>query len=92
MPATNGGISSRNAFMVIFFFFDFMKPIGSDWKLEWADCAAVQAWCGNLSRKELTRNLSGNIWPQSSQLVEPLWTDPGIKSGINVRELISTFK
>ena len=27
---------------------------------------------------------------QSSQLTEPLWTDPGIKSGIGVCELIST--
>ena len=30
--------------------------------------------------------------PQSSQLTEPLWTDPVRKSGISVRELISTFK
>ena len=51
-------------------------------KSEWADYAAVQ----------LTRNLSGNIRPQSSQLAEPLWTDPGIKSGTSVRELISTSK
>ena len=29
---------------------------------------------------------------QSSQLAEPLWTDPGIKSGISVRELISSLK
>ena len=28
----------------------------------------------------------------SSQFAEPLWTDPGIKSGIGVRELISTLK
>ena len=28
---------------------------------------------------------------QSSQLAEPLWTDPGLKSGISVRELISTL-
>ena len=48
--------------------------------------------CGNLSGNELTRNLSENIWPQSSQIAEPLWTDPGIKSGISVCELISTFK
>ena len=34
--------------------------------------------CGNLSENELTRNLSGNVWPQSSQLAGPLWTDPGI--------------
>ena len=29
---------------------------------------------------------------QSCQLAEPLWTDPGLKSGIGVRELIGTFK
>ena len=39
-----------------------------------------------------TRNLLGNIRPQSSQLAEPLWADPGIKSTISVRELISTSK
>ena len=32
----------------------------------------------------------GNIWPQLSQLAEPLLTDPGLKSGISVRALIST--
>ena len=36
--------------------------------------------------------MSGNIRPQSSQLGEPLWTDPGIKSGISVLELISIQK
>ena len=41
---------------------------------------------------ELTRNSSGNTWSQSSQLAEPLWTDPGLKSGISVRELIFTLK
>ena len=34
----------------------------------------------------------GNIRPQSSQFAEPLWTDPGMKSGISERELISTLK
>ena len=29
---------------------------------------------------------------QLSQLAEPMWTDPGLKSGISVRELISTLK
>ena len=29
---------------------------------------------------------------QSSQLAEPLWADPGLRSGISVRELISTLK
>ena len=47
---------------------------------------------GNLSGNELTRNSSGNTRSQSSQLAEPLWTDPGLKSGISVRELISTVK
>ena len=37
-------------------------------KSELGDCATVQAWCENLSRKELTRNLSGNTQPQSSWL------------------------
>ena len=37
------------------------------------------------------RITAGNIRPQSSQLAEPLWTDPGLMSGISVRELISTL-
>ena len=61
-------------------------------KSEWADYAAVQAECGNLSENELTRNSSGNTRSQSSQLAEPLWTDPVLKSGISVRELIPTLK
>ena len=43
-------------------------------------------------RKQLTCNLSGNIRPQSSQLAEPLWTDPCLGSGISVRDLLSTLK
>ena len=34
----------------------------------------------------------GNSRPLSSQLAGPLWTDPGLKSGISVRDLTSTFK
>ena len=30
--------------------------------------------------------------PQSSQLAEPVWTDPALKSGISVHELTSTSK
>ena len=45
-------------------------------KSEWVDYAAVQAECGNLPANELTRNSSGNTRSQSSQLAEPLWTDP----------------
>ena len=59
-------------------------------KSGWADYAAVQAQCGNLSGNELTRNSSGNIRQQSSQFAEPLWTNGGVKSIISVRELIST--
>ena len=61
-------------------------------KSEWADYAAVQAECGNLSGNELTRKSSGNTRLQSSQLAEPLWTDPGLKSGIGLHELVSTLK
>ena len=61
-------------------------------KSEWADYAAIQTECGNLSGHELTRNLSGNTRSQSSQLAKPLWTDPGLNSGNSLRELISTLK
>ena len=47
---------------------------------------------GTLSGNELTRNSSGNTRSQSSQLAEPLWTNPGVKSEISVRKLISTLK
>ena len=69
-----------------------MHPGPNKLKSEWADYAAVQAWCGNLSGNELTRTLSGHIKPQSSQLAEPLLTDPSLKSGFSVHELISTLK
>ena len=61
-------------------------------KSEWPDYAAVQAECGNLLGNELTHNSSGNTRSQSSQLAEPLWTDPGLKSWVSLRELISTLK
>ena len=57
---------------------------------EWADYAAVQAECGNRSGNELTGNSSRNSRLQSSQLAKQLWADPGLKSGISLRELIST--
>ena len=34
----------------------------------------------------------GNTRSQSSQLAVPLWTDPGLKSGHSVRELLSPSK
>ena len=36
--------------------------------------------------------MSGNIQPQLFQLAEPLWTDPGIKSGFSVSEVIPTLR
>ena len=48
--------------------------------------------CGNLSGNKLIQNLSGNTQPWLFQLAEPLWTDPGVKSGISVHKLISTLK
>ena len=59
-----------------------LDPTRSEW--------AVQAQCGNLFINGFTRNVLGNTRPRSSQLAEPVWTDPGLKSEICVRELIST--
>ena len=61
-------------------------------KSEWADYAAVQAECRNLSGNELKRNSSGNTRSQSSQLAETLSSDPGLKSGISVRDLFFHLK
>ena len=44
---------------------------------------------GTYRRNKLTCNSSGKTWSQSSQLAEPMWTDPGRKNGISVHELIS---
>ena len=41
---------------------------------------------------ELTRNLLGNARQQSSQLFEPLWTDPVLRSGTDARQQISIKK
>ena len=44
-----------------------------------------------LPKWKLSSFLHKETNPQSSQLHEPLWTDPGLKSGISVGELISTI-
>ena len=41
-------------------------------------------------RKRAHSQSSGNTRSQSSQFAEPLWTDPDLKSGISVSDLIST--
>ena len=59
---------------------------------KWVDYA-VQAQSRSLSGKlaQSTQCSSGNTTkPQSSQLAEPLWTDPELKSGTGVLKLIST--
>ena len=45
---------------------------------------------GTHQGNKLTCNSSGNVFPQLSQLAEILLTDPGLKSGIGVHELISS--
>ena len=53
----------------------------------------TQALCWNLvSGNKLTHNSSGKTQSKSPQLTEPLLTDPGLKSGNSVRELISALK
>ena len=72
-------------------------------KSEWADFAVYTmlsvslCWTmlakqsvGTYERNELTYDWSVNAYPQSSQLVEPLWTSPGLKNEIAPRELMST--
>ena len=43
---------------------------------------------GTFKGDELARNSSRKIRSQSFQLALPLWTGPGMKSGIGVRDLI----
>ena len=47
---------------------------------------------GTCQGNKLTGNWSGNAHSPSSQLAEPLWTDPGFKHGISAHKLISTLK
>ena len=47
---------------------------------------------GTCQENKLTCNLSGNPHPQLDQFTEPLWTNPGLRSGIDVHELTSTLK
>ena len=60
-------------------------------KSEWTDYAAIQALFGNLSANEPTRNLSGNTRSVFSARWE-MWSNPVLKNGINVHELISIKK
>ena len=47
---------------------------------------------GTHEGNELAHNSSVNTWPQLFQLPEPLWSDPGLKRVIVVRELVSTAR
>ena len=91
--------SKRNIlFWRLFRLIDSYRPfnhVGSD--LVGSTCMRVGSELTMLSRQSvgtyrgngLTRNSSRNARPQSSQLAKPLWTDPGIKNAIDVRELMS---
>ena len=47
---------------------------------------------GTYQGNECTCMWSGNTCSQLFQITEPLWTDPGLKSGISMHELITTLK
>ena len=47
---------------------------------------------GTYQENKFAHNSSTNTHRQSSQLAKPLWTDPGLKSAISMRDLISTLK
>ena len=47
---------------------------------------------GTFQKMSSHANSSGNTQPQLFQFAKPLWTDPGINSGISVHKLISTKK
>ena len=64
-----------------------LDPTKSEWA-SYAVEARVRTYRGN----ELTHVQLGNTRAQSSQLAEPLWTDLGLKSRIDVCELICTTK
>ena len=49
----------------------------------------LRHYVGTYQGNELTHNSPGNARPQSFQLAEPLWIDPGAKGETGVRELIS---
>ena len=53
---------------------------------------AVHEECGNNQGNDLTRSSSGNARTQSSQLAEPLWTDPWPKRMALVRACRSSLK
>ena len=46
---------------------------------------------GTCQGNKFTHNTSGNVQPQSSQLTEPKWTDPSLRCGMGVCELITTL-
>ena len=47
---------------------------------------------GTYPETSLHATCQGKFGHRQTQLTEPLWPDPGIKSGISLRELISTLK
>ena len=66
-----------------------LESSGESWHLG-RSASETKKWLGvRVHNCKLTRSPSGNARPQSSRLDQPLWTDPGLKSGTSVGELIS---
>ena len=65
-----------------------LNPAKSEW-VDYAVQANVRTYLTSSHANKLTRYLLGNARPQTSQLAEPSWTDPGWKSGHGARWLIS---
>ena len=59
--------------------------------LTWWGCYSVPFY-QRQKPKELAHSFYSVLVAISVFVAEPLWTDPGIKSGISVHELISTLK
>ena len=67
------------------------KSAGGRLHLNMHTLLTQQSLSGLTMLSSIVWDSSGNTQPQSSQLTEPLWTDPGVKSGISVCELISVL-
>ena len=62
-------------------------------KSEWTDYATVQAVWEPIRKSDHTQLVGEqSAIVVSGQIAEPLWTNPGLKSGISVCEPISTLK
>ena len=61
-------------------------------KAELADYAAKALVLKPIRKTSSHATCQESAHPQSSQVMEPLWTDPGLQSGFSVLKLTSTLK